>query len=80
MTQYNDFPWESKRMKDETRKHLLAQYKRRGFFRAPDVEHTFSLSIEELATIFRIPSRVIEVPTLPRIQSSTGEPPSDLPL
>jgi len=79
MVQYSDFPWESDRMKDETRKLLLSRYKRRGFFRAPDVDHTFTLSVEELATIFRIPSRVIEVPTLARIQSSTGEPPSNLP-
>jgi hypothetical protein len=79
MTKYSDFPWESNRMKDGTRKELLAMYKRRGFFRAPDAEHTFSLSTEELATIFRIPSKVVEVPTLNRIQSSTGEPPANLP-
>lgn len=80
MIKYSDFPWESKRAKDETKKELLTSYKRRGFFRAPDVYHTFSLSTEELATIYRIPSKVIEVPTLARIQSSTGEPPSNLPI
>jgi len=79
MTQFDDYPWESQRMKDEVKAHLLTKYKRRGFFRAPDVDHTFVLSVEELATIYRIPSRTIEVPTLPRIQSSTGEPPANLP-
>lgn len=79
MVQFNDFPWESERAKNEVRKDLLMKYKRRGFFRAPDVATTFALSTEELATIFRIPSRVIEVPTLPRINSATGEPPANLP-
>ena len=80
MAQFDDYPWESNRMKNEVRAGLLKKYKRRGFFRAPDEDHTFALSTEELATIFRIPSQVIEVPTLPRIQSSTAEPPSNLPL
>lgn len=79
MTDFSDFPWESNRAKDEVRKSLLKRYKRRGFFRAPDIVHTFALSVEELATIYRIPSRTIEVPNLSRIQSSTGEPPSNLP-
>ena len=79
MIQYNDYPWESARMKNITRKKLLERYKRRGFFRAPDVDHTFVLSVEEIATIFRIPSKIVEVSSLARIQSSTGEPPSNLP-
>ncbi|XKT75040.1 MAG: hypothetical protein ACJKSS_02635 [Patescibacteria group bacterium UBA2103] len=79
MTQFDDYPWESNRMKDEVRKNLLAKYKRRGFFRAPDEDHTFSLSTEELASIYRLPSKVVEVPTLPRIQSATSAPPSNLP-
>lgn len=79
MTQFDDYPWESQRAKDEVKADLLTKYKRRGFFRAPHVDHTFTLSVEELATIYRLPSRIVDVPTLPRIQSSTGEPPSNLP-
>lgn len=79
MTQFSDYPWESKRMKDEVKKELLIKYKRRGFFRAPHKDHTFGMSTEELASIFRLPSKVIEVPTLPRIESATATPPSNLP-
>lgn len=80
MTKFDDFPWERQSPKDEMKKLLLKRYKRRGFFRAPDVDHTFGLSVEEMATIWRIPSEAIEVPNLSRIDSATGDAPKDLPI
>lgn len=79
MTQYSDFPWESNKDKIETKKELLDAYKRRSYFHPPHEEKPFVLSTEELATIFRLPSRVVQTPALPRIQTTTGEPPSNLP-
>lgn len=80
MTNFNDYPWEAKGPKDAMKKSLLKRYKRRGFFRAPDVDHTFGLSVEEMATIWRIPSEAIEVPNLARIDSATADAPKDLPI
>ena len=80
MTNFSDYPWEPKGPKDAMKKLLLKRYKRRGFFRAPDVDHTFGLSVEEMATIWRIPSEGVEVPNLARIDSATADAPKDLPL
>lgn len=40
----------------------------------------FILNTEELATIFHLPGRVSETPTLTRIEAKTAEPPANLPL
>ena len=80
MTVFSDFPWEPKKPKIGMKKGLLDAYKRRSYFHPPyDSHKPFTLSIEELATLYRLPSRAVEVPTLPRIQSTTAEAPTDLP-
>ena len=81
MTEYANFPWESAQDKVHTKMAILDSYKRRSFFHPPhDYEKPFVLSTEELATIFRMPSQVVQTPSLPRIQTSTGEAPSNLPI
>lgn len=40
----------------------------------------FVLSSEELATIYHLPGRVAETPTVGRIESKKGEPPANLPI
>lgn len=40
----------------------------------------FILNTEELATIFHLPGRVSETPSLTRIEAKTAEPPANLPL
>lgn len=81
MTIFNDYPWELrvKERKDHIRHELVDAYRRRQWF-FPPYESSYSImSTEELATIFHIPSAAIPAPSLPRLQSTTGEAPPGLP-
>lgn len=40
----------------------------------------YILSTEELATIFHLPGRVVETPSIARIEAKTSEPPANLPI
>ncbi len=78
---FNDYPWE-----DPGGHHLshamhtvLEFYRRRAFFHPPYSGNWSTVSIEELATLFHVPSGSVTTPSLPRIQSSTSEAPSNLP-
>jgi hypothetical protein len=81
MTIFNDYPWELrvKERKDHIKHELVDAYRRRQWF-FPPYESVYSvMSTEELATIFHIPSAAIPAPSLPRLQSTTGEAPPGLP-
>lgn len=83
MTGFDDFPWEvgTDKLKNQYRTWLIEAYRRRQFFHAPFEESdTMVMSTEELATVFHIPSRAVETPSLGRVQSATGEAPANLPL
>lgn len=87
MKNFNDYPWElgADKLKDKYRRKLVEAYRRRQFFYEP---FTFGLpkddimvmSTEELATVFHIPSSAVAAPGLGRIQSATGEAPTNLPI
>lgn len=77
------------------KKIYLEDYKDREFFYNPfrfdKIKRYFShpesrgnkgfvLSTEELATIFHLPGRVAETPTVGRIESKKAEPPANLPI
>ncbi len=77
------------------KKFVLSDYKDRSFFYggfnfkklkryfshpAKLGEKPFILSTEELATIFHLPGRVSETPTVGRIEATKGEPPANLPV
>lgn len=87
MKRFDDYPWEIgvEKKKNLYRRKLIEQYRRRQFFYDPFFEgglrmsDAMVMSTEELATVFHIPSRGIETPGLARIQSATGEAPSNLP-
>lgn len=55
-------------------------YVRRGYFHPPHKREPFILNTEELATIYHFPGRVAETPSLERIESKKGGPPTNLPL
>lgn len=78
---FNDYPWEDKHGHHTAHANhaVLEYYRRRAFFHPPYVGAYNVLSIEELATIYHIPSSSVTTPSLPRIQSSTSEAPSNLP-
>ncbi len=82
MTEFDDYPWETgvEHRKNETRHALVDAYRRRQYFHEPyPMPDSMVMSTEELATIFHIPSKAVEAPSLGRIQSSTGEAPPNLP-
>ncbi len=78
---FNDYPWELfvNKRKDIARKKLIDAYRRRSYFYAPYETPHNVMSIEELATIYHIPSSSVATPSLSRIQSATETPPANLP-
>lgn len=82
MTIFDDYPWEYGvgKLKDKVRKELVQAFRRRQFFFEPYRFDGAVMSTEELATIYHVPSRAVETPSLPRVQSSTGEAPFNLPI
>ncbi len=87
MKRFDDYPWEIgvEKKKNLYRRKMVEQYRRRQFFYNPFFEggllakDSMVMSTEELATVFHIPSSAIGTPGLVRIQSATGEAPSNLP-
>lgn len=88
MKKFDDYPWEInvEKRKNHFRHELIEAYRRRQFFHDPFFEGGLHLkdimvmSTEELATVYHIPSRSVESTGLSRIQSATGEAPSNLPV
>jgi len=77
-----DYPWQDisgKKLAKMKVKIFDAYAKRSGFASRHNVKD-FILTTEELATIFHLPSSIVETPTLPRIPSKKSEPPTNLPL
>lgn len=60
----------------ETQKKRWLLYKYRLRHRPKSM---FVLNIEELASLFHFPGRVVTAPTMPRVQAKKGEPPAGLP-
>ncbi|MEK7066562.1 MAG: hypothetical protein AAB965_03285 [Patescibacteria group bacterium] len=64
----------------KTKKELFEAYVHRGYFYPPYDRVPFTLSTEELATIYHFPGAVLETPTFGRIGSKRGEAPVNLPV
>jgi hypothetical protein len=78
---FNDYPWEDKHGHHAAHANhgVLEFYRMRAFFHPPYVGEYNVMSIEELATMYHVPSSSVTTPSLPRIQSTTSEAPSNLP-
>lgn len=78
---FNDYPWEDPHgHHSEHMKHMvLLYYRMRAFFHPPYIGDYNIMSVEELATLYHVPSSSVTTPSLPRIQSTTSEAPSNLP-
>lgn len=79
---FNDYPWED--IGGHHQAHamhtVLGFYRRRAFFHPPYTGKWSTMSVEEVATLFHIPSSSVTTPSLPRIQSTTSGAPSNLPM
>ncbi len=78
---FNDYPWEDiggHRQRGEMHE-VLEAYRARSYFHPPYRGPWNIMSSEELATLYHIPSSTVKTPTLPRIGSTTGAPPPNLP-
>lgn len=62
------------------RKHQFDAYKHRSWFYLPCKQKPFTLTTEELATIFHFPGGVAQTPTFGRIPSRKSEAPVNLPI
>jgi hypothetical protein len=80
--QFNDYPWEDRsgHRLHEARKNIVNYYRRRAYFQAPYAGNYMIMSIEELATLFHVPTASTTSPGLPRIQSKASSSPSNLPI
>lgn len=76
-----DWPWQDFKdiRKDRRRKNFLDAYRQRSWFHPPYKTPVFTLSTEELATIFHIPGSTVQTPSIARITSRRGSAPSNLP-
>ena len=63
------------------KKHAFDEYRLRAYL-SPIAHkgHWFVMSVEEIATLWHLPGRVAQTPTLPRIPSRRAEAPSNLPV
>lgn len=77
-----DYPWQDPfgGRTAKIKRRFFRAYRERGYFYIPYKIKPFVLNTEELATIFHLPGRSVETPTLGRIESRRGEPPLNLPL
>ncbi|MBI3671513.1 hypothetical protein HY249_01825, partial [Candidatus Azambacteria bacterium] len=62
--------------RDYLRKRNLYKNARNKFFRGSGM----ILNVEELATIYHIPSIIVETPSLPKVEIKKVQPPSTLPI
>lgn len=77
-----DYPWYDPKGKKAAgaMQAAIGLYRRRAFFYPPYRGPWMTLSAEELATLYHIPSSVVRTSSIPRIQSSTSSAPANLPV
>ena len=78
---FGNYPWDDPggHHSDHARHEIAEYYRRRAYFYDPYRGDWSIMSTEEIATLFHIPSSTIATPGLPRIGSSTGGTPVNLP-
>lgn len=69
-----------KKTREYMRKKRLFQWAREREFTKISAQKRMILNTEELATLYHVPSVVLEVPMLPRIAAKKSEPPPHLPV
>ena len=69
-----------KKTREYMRKRQLYIWARSREFKKTAAQEKMILNTEELATVYHIPSIVLEVPSLPRIAAKKTEPPPHLPV
>ncbi len=75
-----DIDYLFKKTRELLRKKLLYQWARERSFDDIRARQRMIMNIEELATVYHVPSITLEVPTLPKIMAKKAEPPAELPI
>jgi hypothetical protein len=81
LAQY-DYPWDDfrERKQNSDRFGVFDAYRKRGWFYEPHVTPFNIMAVDELATIYHLPSAAVKTPSLQRIPSTRREAPANLPL
>ncbi|MCX6713731.1 MAG: hypothetical protein NTV48_01350, partial [Candidatus Vogelbacteria bacterium] len=82
LTSGYDNPWQdfNNIRKFRLQKKFFKNYLLRSYFYPPASKNPMILTTEELATIYHFPGIVATTPSLGRIPSKRGEPPTNLPI
>ncbi len=78
---FGDYPWEDPHQHHfhHISRIITDLYRQRTYFYYPYKGNWSIFSSEELATLFHVPTSGVTTPNLPRTQSTTAAPPSNLP-
>lgn len=77
-----DYPWQDFReMRVNARKrHILHYYQERSAYHEPSKSHYFTMSTEEVATIYHFPTETAVTSAIDRVEAKRVEPPNNLPI
>lgn len=78
---FTDYPWVDPggRREAHAMHEAVELYRRRAFFYPPYRGPWMVMSVEELATLYHVPSSSVKTSSIPRIQSTTSSAPANLP-
>lgn len=77
-----DDPWQDPTGERKWRRKrlMVKEYAKRAYFYPPHPHHYFTLTADEIATIYHFPRRASTTPMFKRIESKKAEPPVNLPV
>lgn len=77
-----DYPWQDFRdiRVNARKRHLLHSFQERAAYHEPHKSHYFTMSTEEIATIYHFPTETAGTSAITRVEAKRVEPPNNLPI